>query len=180
MQLTARRARCGPLVLLVHAFPGENETRMDALVRRHIREAAEEEWPAMAHQRATLTVVPAPLAQSLQLAIGLSPRTEGQKAAQREIVDSLQTALDARRQRIIVSESSVNWVKWTGVTLVALLTLIAIAFVHSGNRLTAALAMGIFAAAVGVSLMLIAAQERPFSGQFAVRPDVLIQVMPPP
>ena len=168
------------VVLLVHAFPGENETRMDALVRRHIREAAEEEWPAMAHQRATLTVVPAPLAQSLQLAIGLSPRTEGQKAAQRGIVDSLQTALDARRQRIIVSESSVNWVKWTGVILVALLTLIAIAFVHSGNRLTAALAMGIFAAAVGVSLMLIAAQERPFSGQFAVRPDVLIQVMPPP
>jgi hypothetical protein len=82
----------------------------------------------------------------------MSPRTEGQKAAQREIVDSLQTALDARRQRIIVSESSVNWVKCTGVILVALLTLIAIAFVHSGNRLTAALAMGIFAAAVAVSL----------------------------
>lgn len=168
------------VVLLVHAFPGEPETRMDALVRRHIREAADKEWPAMAHQRETLTVIPAPLAQGLQLAIGLSPRTEGQKAAQREIVDSLQSALDARRQRIIVSETSVNWVKWTGVILVALLTLIAIAFVHSGNRLTAALAMGIFAAAVGVSLMLIAAQQRPFSGQFAVRPDVLIQVTPEP
>jgi hypothetical protein len=167
-------------VILVHAFPGEPETRIDALVRRHIRDAVDEEWPAMAHRNATLTVIPAPLARAIQLAIALSPRTEGQKAAQREIVDSLQTALDARRQRIIVSESSVNWVKWTGVILVALLTLIAIAFVHSGNRLTAALAMGIFSAAVAVSLMLIAAQERPFSGQFAVRPDVLIQVMPQP
>ena len=95
-------------------------------------------------------------------------------------MDSLQSALDARRQRIIVSESSVNWVKWTGVILVALLTLVAIAFVHSDNRLTAGLAMGIFAAAVAVSLMLIAAQARPFNGQFAVRPDALIQVMPPP
>ena len=168
------------VTLLVHAFPGEPETRMDALVRRHIREAVDEEWPAMAHQRATLSVISASLAQALQLAVGMSPRTEGQRAAQREIVDSLQSALDARRQRIIVSESSVNWVKWTGVILVALLTLIAIAFVHSDNRLTAALAMGLFAAAVGVSLMLIAAQERPFSGQFAVRPDVLIQVMPAP
>jgi hypothetical protein len=74
----------------------------------------------------------------------------------------------------------VYWVRWTGVIVVALLTLIAIAFVHSGNRLAAALAIGIFAAAVGVSLMLIAAQQRPFSGQFAVRLDVLIQVMPPP
>jgi len=132
----------------------------------------------MAHQQATLTVIPAPLAQGLQLAIGLSPRTEGQKAAQRALVDSLQSALDARRQRIIVSESSVNWVKWFGVVLVALLTLIAIAFVHSGNRLTAVLALGLFSAAVAASLMLIVAQESPFSGPFAVKPDVLVQVEP--
>jgi Protein of unknown function (DUF4239) len=166
------------VVLLDRAFPGKPKTRMDALVRRHIRDVLDKEWPAMAHHQATLTVIPAPLAQGLQVAIGLSPRTEGQKTAQRGIVDSFQSAFDARRQRIIVSESSVNWVKWAGVILVALLTLIAIAFVHSDNRLTAALAVGLFSAAVAVSLMMIAAQERPFSGQFAVRPDVLIQVMP--
>ena len=131
------------------------------------------------HRRATLTVIPAPLARALP-PISLPSRTEGQKAAQREIVGSPQSALDARRQRILVSESSVNWVKWAGVILVALLTLIAIAFVHSDNRVTAALAMGVFAAAVAVSLLLIAVQERPFSGQFAVRPDPLIEVMPQP
>ena len=168
------------VVILVHAFPGDTERRMNALVRRHIRDAATEEWPAMAHRRATLTVVPAPLARALQLAISLSPSTEGQKAAQREIVGSLQSALDARRQRVLVSESSVNWMKWTGVFLVALLTLIAIAFVHSDNRVTAALAMGLFAAAVAVSLLLVAVQERPFSGHFGVSPDPLIEVMPPP
>jgi hypothetical protein len=134
----------------------------------------------MSHRRATLTVIPVPLAEALQLAVGLSPRTEGQKTAQREIVDAIQSALDARRQRILVSESSVNWVKWTGVLLVALLTLVAIAFVHSDNRLTAALAMGIFSAAVAVSLMLIAVQQRPFSGQLAVRPDALVEVTPQP
>ena len=70
--------------------------------------------------------------------------------------------------------------KWSGVILVALLTLVAIAFVHVDNRLTAALAMGLFSAAVAVSLMLIAVQQRPFSGQFAVQPDALIEVMPRP
>jgi hypothetical protein len=134
----------------------------------------------MAHQRATLSVVPGPLAAALRHAIGLSPQNEGQAAAQSQIVDSLQSALDARRQRIIVSESSLNWLKWSGVILVALLTLIAIAFVHCGNRLTNALALGIFASAVAASLMLIAAQERPFGGQFAVQPDALVQVMPRP
>lgn len=168
------------VVILVRAFPGEPETRMDALIRRYIRDAADNEWPAMAHHRVTLTVIPAPLAAELQVGIGLSPHSEGQKAAQREIIESLQSALDARRQRIILSESSVNWVKWMGVILVALLTLIAIAFVHCDNRLTAALAMGLFTAAVAASLILIAAQQHPFSGPLAVRPDVLIQVTPQP
>jgi uncharacterized MnhB-related membrane protein len=64
------------------------------------------------------------------------------------------------------------------VILVALLTLVAIAFVHSDNRLTAARAMGIFSAAAAVSLILIAAQAFPFSGQFVVSPNVLLKVMP--
>ena len=165
-------------VIVVEAFPGEPETRMGGLVRRYIVDAAESEWPAMAHRRATLTAIPASLEEGLQLAIGLSPRSEGEKAAQRELIDSLQAALDARRQRIILSESSVNWVKWAGVMLVALLTLIAIAFVHCDNRLTAALAMGLFTAAVAASLVLIAAQQRPFSGPFAVSPAPLVEVTP--
>ena len=36
-----------------------------------------------------------------------------------------------------------NWVKWSAVVLLAALTLLAIVFVHSGNRVTAALAMGV-------------------------------------
>lgn len=166
-------------VLLVRAFPTQ-ESRMDALIARHIREAADEEWPAMAHRRATLAVISAPLAQALDLATELSPRTPGESVVQGRLVDSLQAALDARRQRVIISESSVNWVKWTGVILVALLTLIAIAFVHCDNRIAAALAMGLFAAAVGASLLLVAAQQNPFSGQFAIRPDELLEVAPTP
>jgi hypothetical protein len=166
------------VVLLAHAFPGGTEARMDALVRRQIRGAAEQEWPAMADHRATLTVIPVPLAQALQLALVLDPQNAGQTTAQREIVTALQGALDARRQRIILSESSVNWAKWAGVILLAILTLVAIALVHSDNRLGAALAMGLFAAAVATSLVLIASQDHPFSGPFAVGPDVLQQVMP--
>jgi hypothetical protein len=167
------------IALLAHAFPGEPETRIETLLRRQIREAVDEEWPAMSQQRATLTVIPAPLADALRLAVGLSPRTEGQKTAQREIVSSLQSAFDARRQRILVSESSVNWVKWDGVLFLGVLTLLAIALVHSENRLATALAMAIFASAVAVSITIIAAQERPFSGQFGVDPDALLQVAPP-
>ena len=122
----------------------------------------------MASQHATLTAVPAPLAEALRRALALGPHSEGQKVAQREMVVALEIALDARRERIIVSESRVNWAKWTGVVLLAALTLLAIAFVHSEKWATTAIAMGIFASAVAVCLLMIASQDRPFEGPFAV------------
>ncbi|HEU4971284.1 MAG TPA: hypothetical protein VFT35_05150 [Gaiellaceae bacterium] len=166
------------VVLLMEAFPGEPEAQMRMLLRRQIKESVTEEWPAMARGDATLTVIPVALDRALRLGLNLTPRTEGQKTAQREIVASVQTAFDARRQRIILSESSVNWVKWTGVILVGIFTLIAIAFVQSGNRLAAALALWLFASAMACSLVLIASQDRPFSGEFRIRPDLLEQVAP--
>jgi hypothetical protein len=148
------------------------------LVRRHITEAVTQEWPAMARQRATLTIAPPALVEALQLTLALTPRGEGQSAAQREMVASLQNALDARRQRIMISQSSVNWVKWTGLLLQALCTLLAIALVHSDNRFSAALAMALFATGVAVSLVLIASHNRPFTGEISVGPEVLLHVMP--
>jgi hypothetical protein len=132
----------------------------------------------MARQAATLSLVPAPQAAALRLALRLPARTSGEIVAQREIVDSLQSALDARRQRIIVSESSVNWAKWSGVLALGILTLLAIAFVHCANRQTAAIAIGLFACAVAFSILLIAVQDRPFAGPFRVEPTPLVQVEP--
>ena len=132
----------------------------------------------MAERGATLSVVPQPLADLQALALGLRPDSPGQAIAQQEIVKSLEQALDARRQRIIVSQSSVNGAKWGAVISLAIFTLLAIAFVHSGNRLTAAIAMAIFASASSVEIVMIAAQERLFSGHFAVTPTPLEQVEP--
>ena len=114
----------------------------------------------------------------MQLTLGLTPRGEGQVAAQREMAASLQNAFDARRQRIMISQSSVNWVKWTALVLQAVCTLLAIAMVHSDNKLASALAMALFATGVALSLVLIASHNRPFTGEISVGPDVLLQVMP--
>lgn len=166
------------MVLLSASFPGETETHLRALVRRQIDDAATKEWPEMARGRQTLALAPAPLAEALQVILRLTPQGDGQATAHRALVTALQDALDARRQRIIISQSSVNWVKWSGLIMQAICTLLAIAMVHSDNRLGAALAMGIFATGVAVSIVLIAAHDRPFTGKIAVSPDVLLQIAP--
>jgi hypothetical protein len=116
--------------------------------------------------------------QAVQTAIALPVQSEGQAAAQRAIVASLDDALDARRHRILISQSEVNGVKWMSLIAQAICPLTAIAMVHVDNRTTAAIAMGLFSTAVAVCILLITAHDRPFIGPHAVQPTVLLQVQP--
>ncbi len=157
-------------VLLGAGFPGEPDTRLRDLIRRYIQDAVTQEWPAMARRDATLAIAPARMAEALQLALSLTPRNEGQVIAQREMVASLQAALEARRQRIILSRSSINWVKWTVLLVQAGLTLITIAMIHSDNRGANRIILAIFATGVGVAVVLIASHSRPFTGEISRAP----------
>ena len=87
------------VVFLAASFPGEPEARLRTLTRRHIQEAATHEWPLMAQRSAHQKVTPVSLAEELQLTLALTPHSEGQATAQREIVSALENAIDARRQR---------------------------------------------------------------------------------
>jgi hypothetical protein len=168
------------VVILAAAFPGEPETRLRSLIRSYVADAVAQEWPMMAHRTATLQVSPYSLAEALQFTLALTPSGQGQQTAQREITTALENALDARRQRIIISQSEVNWVKWLCLSLQAVCALVAIALVHSDNWLASAITTGLFGIGVAASLLLILVHDRPFTGQLAVSPYPLLQVMPAP
>ena len=72
-----------------------------------------------------------------------------------------------------VSLASVNSVKWWCLYLQALCELLVIGFVHCDNRLGSAIAMGLFATGVATSVLLIAAHDRPFTGQISISPEPL-------
>ena len=173
------------VVLLAGTFPEEQKMRIYALIDRHIEVAVNEGWPAMAGRRLTLSTLPTSLIAALQETLTLKPADDSQRIAQTEMVKAIHAAADARRQRIVISESSVGRVKWAGILLQGICTLIAIAMVHSDNRLACAIAMTLFATGMALSLLLIGAYSRPFVGEISVRPDLLKQVItkttaPPP
>jgi|RhiMethySRZTD1v2_1073278.scaffolds.fasta_scaffold00851_24 hypothetical protein len=166
------------VVVLAGVFPGEPEARLRNLVRRYIEDAATQEWPMMGRHAATLTPVPHLLVEALHLTLALTPDSEGQRIAQREITLALENVSDARRQRIIVSQTQVNFVKWSCMFAQAVCALLAIAIVHCDNRLASIIALGMFATGVAASVLLIAAHDGPFTGEISVGPDPLLQVMP--
>ena len=141
--------------------------------------------PLTSAVRLTLSTLPTALIEELHDTLAIKPVDDSQRTAQTEMVKALHTAMDARRQRIIVSQSAVGTVKWAGILLMGLCTLVAIAMVHSDNRLACAISLTLFATGIALSLLLIAAYSRPFTGEISVRPDLLKQVItkttaPPP
>src|ERR1700681_2284530 len=165
------------VVLLAAGLPPEQEGRLRDLIRDYVEQAAKVEWPMMAGQQGSLRAAPAALAEALQLVVSMTPQGAGQQTAQREIIAALGSALDARRQRIIVSQAEVNSVKWWCLYLQAACELIVIALVHCDNRLASSIALGLFATGVATSVLLIAAHDRPFTGQISIGPGPLLQIM---
>jgi hypothetical protein len=165
------------IVLLTESVPDEPKGTLRRLVNRHIEEAVTQEWGSMAKRRLTMEKLPTHLIEALKVTLALQPADETQRTVQREIINDLHRALEARRQRIVVSQGSVSVVKWAAILLQGLCALVAIAMVHSDNRLTCAIALSIFATGIAVSVLLIAAYGRPFTGEISVSPDLLQQVI---
>jgi hypothetical protein len=163
-------------VLLSAALPAEKGAKLRGLVRDYVEQAAKVEWPMMARQTASLRATPPHLVEALQLVI--APQGDGQQIVQRELISALETSLDARRQRIIVSQAEVDPVKWWCLYLLAVCEMLAIALIHCDNRLASALALGLFSTGVAAAALLVAAHDRPFTGQISIRPEPLLQIMP--
>jgi hypothetical protein len=166
--------------LLAASLPAEPQGRIRSLVTQHIDNAVNQEWPAMARQRATLSALPTALIEATQSALAITPTDEGQRTAQHEVITALESAMEARRQRIVISQSTVTTIKWAGLLLQALCALIAIAMVHSDNRSTCRIALALFATGIALSVLLIAAYSHPFIGEISVGPELLKQVLASP
>jgi hypothetical protein len=65
------------VVLLANGLSSGVEARLRELVRRHIHDAIDQEWPAMARGDATLTIVQASLQEAPQLTLRAQARMRG-------------------------------------------------------------------------------------------------------
>lgn len=160
------------------ALPQEQQAHLRELITGYITKAVDVEWPHMSERTATLAINPQKLTSALQLVLAEVPSNRSQEIAQREIVANMNTALDARRTRILISREQVNLVKWSALLLQAICALVTIACVHGEARIAGGLMMTLFATGIAASVLVILAHDRPFVGQFKIGPDPLMQVVP--
>jgi hypothetical protein len=166
-------------VLLVETLPPDVRMSVRQAVQRHIDLLESEEWPAMARGHATLQSIAVGLAEAMTALLSFAPTRSNQQLAQERALAAIEQALEARRNRVMLSQSEIAPIQWAVILVLAILILVLIALLHLDRPAAMAAALFIFSTATAICLVLLLVYDRPFgAGGFTVRPSVLRAVVP--
>src|SRR5215470_15925050 len=129
-------------LLMAQALPPNIQTRLRNAIGAHVKAVEEEEWPAMARQQqANLARSPGVLTEAIVMLLEFTSTRTGEQVAQERAVAALEQALEARRNRIMLSGVLIDWLQWWVVVLLIVLVLVMIAMSHIDNRGVCALSL---------------------------------------
>lgn len=152
---------------LASPLPAPQRQAIAAAVQAYAASAAHTEWPLLAHRQSAdaTTQAMAALLEVLSrpdIAHTLAPAGHGEMLRQAVAVR------DAREQRIALSKTHVNPLKWLGMAFLGLLTMISIAMVYVDQPKAEILAVALFAAAAAPTAAIVLIQGNPFQPPSAV------------
>lgn len=166
-------------VLLVDSLPPDIRAGVRQAVQKHIYFIESEEWPAMASGRATLQSIPVDLAEAMTVLLSFAPEQSNQQLAQKRALAAIEHALEARRNRVRLSQSEIAPIQWTVIIVLATLILVVLAIAHIDKPFAMATTSFIFSTALAVCMVLLIIYDRPFgSGGITVSPSLLRAVVP--
>jgi Protein of unknown function (DUF4239) len=162
------------VVLLTDALPEDPRKAVRDGLRKYLQFIKAEDWPAMLSGHASFQPLPPGLTDAVAALLSFAPSQPGQHVVQNRAVEALEQALEARRNRVLLSGAVIAPVQWLVIFLLDALALITIGMVHLDRRATAAVNMFVFSTAIAASVALLMINDRPFSaGGFTVEPTAL-------
>jgi hypothetical protein len=165
--------------LLANSLPPDVSRDVRQAIRKHVHFLEANEWPAMARQQANLQTIPGGLTEALSAVLSFASVQSNQRVAQERAVVAIEQALQARRNRIRLSQAEIAPIQWIIIIVLAALVLLTLALIHIHDRVAMAVTMFIFSTAVAICLVLLMVYDRPFgAGGFVIQPTVLRDVVP--
>lgn len=147
--------------------PGRTVT---ALVGRAVEFVAFEEWPQMAHLL-TPRIDAQPL-RALRHAIHDLP----DDPIKAELRDHLKQATEARQTRLRIAATRPPPARWGIIGALAILTLLGVGLIHAESYRARRIALSMVAVGITCCFVILMAYTRPYIGQFAVKPDDLVEL----
>ncbi len=139
-------------------------------------EANAAEWPELANRNVNLEVS-ARADELFRLLASARMRAAADDNTQELLLRKMSEISDERDQRIALSRTHVNPLKWLGMGFLGLLTLISVAIVHLDRPRAAFAAMLIFALAAAPTAAIVLVQGNPFQPPSNVTPEPIMQAI---
>jgi hypothetical protein len=163
------------IVTLADRLPQNVQTGIRHGVGQYLQFTQEYEWPAMLGGSAKIRPSIPGLTDAMSTLLSFVPENPGQQIAQQRTMAAIEQAIDARRNRILLSGASVLPMQWVVIVVLGTLMLVTVAIVHIDRPLAKAASLFILSTALAVCLVLLLVNDRPFStGGFEIRPDSLV------
>lgn len=163
------------LVVLSDTLPADLRNHLRTALARYATDSIDE-WPLLAERTESRQV----LADADAL-LTLLASPEIQKAAgdnvQAMLLRKASDVRDERDQRVALSQTHVNPLKWCGMAFLGMLTLLSIAVVHVDRPRAALVAVVLFALAAAPTAAIVLIQGNPFQHPTDVTPAPIRQAV---
>ena len=158
-------------------LPPKISTEMRSAIQHYLQFTVDEDWPAMLRGRAKMLATVPGLTDAISTILSFVPIDASQQLTQQRTLIALEQAIDARQNRILLSNATIAPMQWIAIIVLAVLLLLTVAMVHIDQPLAKAMSLFILSTAIAVCVMLLLVNDRPFSaGGFFIGPDVLEQI----
>jgi Protein of unknown function (DUF4239) len=155
---------------------------MPSKVREAVRQGAQtyvswvtlQDWPQMVAGEGAIEARPPGLLEALTAIATYNPAEAGQRAIQQSALASLERALDARRNRLVLSRQAIGWSQWAVVWALYVFSMLLVGFVHMPRPIAKAVAMWLYASTFALCIVLLSINDRPFrTGGYMIGPTLL-------
>jgi ribosomal protein S20 len=164
-------------ILLADALPPGERSAVRGAMREYLHSVQAEDWPAMAEARARVQPMPPSLTQALEALLSFVPTKPGQQMAQQRAVIAVEQILDARRRRIILSNTAIASIQWLVIAVLVALVMLIVVMVHVDRMVTVGVNLFVIATAIAACLVLLMVHDRPFAaGGSTVQPDAFHEI----
>ena len=157
------------IVALAGKLPEATRTNVRAAVSDYADAAARVEWPLLGKREMS-----PPTTQKLDALLAVIAGDDvaaGAGAGVHALMLKQATeARDSRDQRIALSKTHVNPLKWLGMAFLGFVTMLSVAAVHADNARAAFVAILLFAASAAPTAAIVLVQGNPFQQPTAVSP----------
>jgi hypothetical protein len=166
----------GALYRDLDGYPAELREPTENMLREYAKTAIEKEWPA--HRKGEPLDLGDTLLEEFENKImSFEPRSETEKIAHKEVIDSLGVLADNHSNRIQAVSVALPGVLWSVVLIGAAINIGMTYLFWLERLLVHALLLAAFSSALGILVFLTAAMDNPFRGDFSVSPDAFQYVL---